>query len=105
MAYIYAGTGYNQVISFAPDDKKKNKSLYGPMAREIVNYISLDFNENRMFYATSRHINLALESGETTCIAETPKDIKIIDIEYDHEFSNLRYVQSDGSIHSVSPPL
>ena len=69
MTYIYAGTAYNQVIAFASDDKKKHKTIYGPMAREIVNFISLDFNENRMFYSTSRHINLALESGETTCIA------------------------------------
>jgi hypothetical protein len=103
MAYIYAGTAYNQVITFAPEDKKKHKSSYGPMAREIVNHISLDFNENRMFYATPKHINIALENGETTCIAESAKDTKIIGIEYDHEYSNLRYVQSDGGIYSVTP--
>jgi len=33
MAYIYAGTAYNQVVTFAPACKSKHKTLYGPMSR------------------------------------------------------------------------
>ena len=56
MANILAGTGYNQVIEFYSNDKKKNKLVFGQMARTPVKCLTKDYNTNALFYSTAKSI-------------------------------------------------
>lgn len=65
MANIYAGTGYNQVISF--NSTKKNKHIvYGPLCKNIVHSIAYNKEEDNIFYATDKSICMTFYDGSNS---------------------------------------
>jgi hypothetical protein len=57
MSLIFAGTAYNQVLTFATDDKKNQKIAYGPMSRQTVTHINYFPPLDYLFYSTPKELN------------------------------------------------
>lgn len=70
MALIHAGTAFNQVIELLSDDKRKNKTVYGPLVRATVNSIVVDVENDTFFYSTAKAVNIGHSSGETNEVAK-----------------------------------
>jgi hypothetical protein len=61
---VLAGTGFNQVVEFVSDDKKKNRTIYGALARAPVRSISLDRFNDRVIYTNAKSIFSAYRMGD-----------------------------------------
>jgi hypothetical protein len=57
MPRILAGTGYNQVILFDPNDKRKQKEVYGAASREPVLHLSYYSPSDFAVYASVKTLS------------------------------------------------
>lgn len=97
MGEIFAGTGFNQVVHFASNDRKNIKTLYGQIGRVAVRSICVDEEHERVIYSNGRSIFTAMEDGEVEEIFTLRETGSILDVEYFHPEA-IRYCLADGSI-------
>lgn len=56
MPIILAGTGYNQVITFNPEEKRKQKVVFGALNRQPVISIAQNPYSGLIVYASAKHV-------------------------------------------------
>ena len=62
MTTIYAGTAYNQVLTFNSSKPPKDRKVYGAMSRDPVLSVS-SYTNGGVTYATSKAIHIARRDG------------------------------------------
>ena len=80
MGEIFAGTGFNQVVHFASNERKNNKTVYGQIGRIPVRSVCVDEEHERVIYSNGRSIFTAQAEGEDEEIFTLREGGSILDV-------------------------